>query len=157
MTFTSPWSFPSGKVFPTRKSGPYAIRIYHAMRPVRHGEGLPVPELPDVVILESGNANDDEICDISEPSPSKDPLCTVMSGEPHRITQNGLNDRIRDLKLPKCKVGLLGLRLQQWNCLDDSVRVSVFPCRQKDMAQFFKMECNLFVSNDGGGMYININ
>jgi len=51
----------------------------------------------------------------SEPSPSKDPMFShnVMSCEPHRITQNGLNDRVRDLELAKCKAELLGLSLQQ--------------------------------------------
>jgi hypothetical protein len=42
------------------------------MRPVPHGEGLPVPEPPDIVTLESEKEEDDEICDISEPLTSKD-------------------------------------------------------------------------------------
>jgi hypothetical protein len=38
--------------------------IPSVMRPVRHGEGLAVPERPDAVTLESVNENDDEICEI---------------------------------------------------------------------------------------------
>jgi len=66
-----------------------------------------------------------------------------MSDEPHTITQNELNDFGRDLELPKCTAGLLGSRLQQWKPFDDSVKVSAFRFRQKDLAQFLKMEGNL--------------
>ena len=44
----------------------------------------------------------------------------------HRITQEGLNDLIRDLDLPKSKAELLGSRLQQWNLLKENVRISVY-------------------------------
>jgi hypothetical protein len=71
------------------------------MRPVLHGEGLPVPEPPEIVTQESEKEEDDEICDISEPSTSKDYefAHNLMSAEPHRITQNELNDLVRDLEL----------------------------------------------------------
>jgi hypothetical protein len=78
------------------------------MLPVPHGEGLSVPEPPDVVTLESEKEEDDEICDISEASTSKDHefAHNVMSAEPNWITQSELNDLVRDLEL-------LALRLQQ--------------------------------------------
>jgi hypothetical protein len=38
------------------------------MRLVSHSEGHPVPEPPKIVTLESEKEEDDEICDISEPS-----------------------------------------------------------------------------------------
>jgi hypothetical protein len=41
----------------------------------------------------------------------------LQSNEFHWITQEELNDLIRDLDLPKCKAKLLGSRLQQWNLL----------------------------------------
>jgi hypothetical protein len=97
----------------------------------------------------------------SEPSPPKDPVFShnVMSCERHRIAQNGLNDRVSDMELAKCKAELLGLRLQQWNLLDDSVRIYVFRSLQKDVAKFFEMEGNFLACNDFGGMvaalYIN--
>ena len=89
-----------------------------------------------------------------EPPPSKDTVFShnVMSCEPHRITQSGLNDRVRDMELTKCKAELLGLRLQQWNLLDDSVRVSVFRSRQKGVAKFFEMESHFLACNDFGGV-----
>jgi hypothetical protein len=75
-----------------------------------------------------------------------------MSDEPQRITQNELNDRGRELELPKCTAGLLGSRLQQWKLLDDSVKVSAFRFGQKDLAQFFKMEGNLVAYSDVDGL-----
>jgi hypothetical protein len=68
------------------------------MRPVPQGEGLPILEPPQIVTLESEKEEDDKICDISEPSTSKDHEFThnVMSDAPHRITQNELYDLVRD-------------------------------------------------------------
>ena len=88
MTVTSARFLPSGKGFRRRKSGPYAIRICHLLCPVPHGEGRPVPDPPEIVIMESEKEEDDEICDISEQSTAKyhEFARNVMSAEPHRIT-----------------------------------------------------------------------
>jgi hypothetical protein len=112
--------------------------IPSTMRPVPHGEGHPVPEPPEIVTLESEKEEDDEICDISEPSTLKDHefAHNVMSAEPHRITENELNHLVRDLEL-------LASRLQQWNLLDDNVQASVFRSRQKRLAHFLRRKVTL--------------
>lgn len=58
----------------------------------------------------------------------------------HKMTQGELNDLIRDLELPKNKAELLASRLQQWNFLHHSVKVTTFRTRNKELEQFFKTE-----------------
>jgi putative ubiquitin-RnfH superfamily antitoxin RatB of RatAB toxin-antitoxin module len=50
----------------------------------------------------------------------------LQFNEFHRITQEELNDLIRDVDLPKSKAELLSSRLQQWNLLKENVRISVY-------------------------------
>ena len=56
----------------------------------------------------------------------------------HKITEGKLNDLLRDLKPPKKKAELLASRLQQWNLLHHSVKVTTFHTRNQEFEQFFK-------------------
>jgi hypothetical protein len=56
----------------------------------------------------------------------------------HTITKGELNVLIRDLELPKNKTQLLASRLQQWNLLHHSVKVTKFRTRKHEFEQFFK-------------------
>ena len=58
-------------------------------------------------------------------------VASCISHEPHFISQNELNDLVRDLELPKTKSELLGSRLQQWNLLADGLRISKYRDRQQ--------------------------
>ena len=62
------------------------------------------------------------------------------------MSQNELNDLVRDLELPKTKPKLLGSRLQQWNLLADGVRISKYRDRQKQLESFYFVDGNLAVS-----------
>ena len=83
----------------------------------------------------------------------------LQSNEFDRITQEELNDLIRDLDLPKCKAELLGSRLQQWNLLKENVRISVYCKSYEDLVQFCRMERDLVVCThiDGLMQTLNIN
>jgi len=75
----------------------------------------------------------------------------------HQITQEELNDLIRDLDLPKSKAELLGSRLQQWNLLKENVRISVYHKREEDLVQYLKMERGLVACTDIDGLMQTLN
>jgi len=111
--------------------------IPSAIRPVSHGDGLPVPELLDNFAMYSDD--EDSVSSNSEeqqPSASRDLPSTDSSN--HKITEGELSDLIRDLKLPKNRAELLASRLQQWNLLHHSVKVTTFSTRNQELEQFFK-------------------
>ena len=128
--------------------------IPFAIRPVPHTEDLPVPVPLQQYILDS----DDELTEkrekTPEPSASTDADFTadLQSNEFHRITQEELNDLIRDRDLPKCKAELLGSQLQQWNLLKDNVRISVYRKMYEDLVQLFKMDRGLVACTDIDGL-----
>ena len=130
--------------------------IPSAIRPVPHGEGLPVPDAPESFSLESDEEEDETSG--PEPSMSHDPdFVPSCSPEQHLITQGELNDLVRDLELPKSKAELLGFRLQQWHLLAGDVRVSKFRDRQKDLEPFFFMECDHVAFNNTYGLMAALN
>jgi len=59
---------------------------------------------------------------------SGDELYVVESEDklPHLITQEELNDLVRDLSLSKEKAEILGSRLQEWNLLQEGTKISHF-------------------------------
>jgi len=133
--------------------------ISSALRPVPHTVDLPVPVPPQQYILDS----DDEPTENQEktPRPSTTTGADFTAGlyfnKFHRITQEDLNDLIRDLDLPKNKAELLGSRLKQWNLLKEYVRISVYRKGHEDLVQFFKMERGLVACTDIDGLMQTFN
>jgi hypothetical protein len=125
-----------------------------AIRPVPHTEYLPVPVTPQEYILDSDEEPAENREKTFQPSTSRDADLTadLQFNEFHRITQEELNDPIRDLDLPKSKAELLGSRLQQWNLLKENVRISVYRKMHEDLVQFFKMERGLVGCTDIDGL-----
>jgi len=99
-----------------------------AIRPVPHTEDLPVPVPPQQYILDSDDEPTENREKTTQPSKSTDADFTtdIQFNKFHRITQEELNDLIRDLNLPKSEAELSGSRLQQWNLLKENVRISVY-------------------------------
>jgi len=93
--------------------------IPSAIRPVPHGDGLPVPEPSDNFAKYS--EDEDSVSSNSEkqqPSALRDAdYLPSTDSFNHTITEGELNDLIRDGELPKNKAELLASSLQQWNLL----------------------------------------
>ena len=89
--------------------------ISSAIRPVTHPEDLPVPVPLQQYILDSDYEPTENREKTPQPSTPTDVDFTadLQFNEFHRITQEELNDLIRDLNSPKSKDELLSLRLQQ--------------------------------------------
>jgi len=64
--------------------------------------------------------------DTEKTGPHKEPtdpdFQSPASGSPHKLTQDELNDLVRDLELPKKKAELLASRMKQWKYLDEGVK-----------------------------------
>ena len=135
--------------------------ISSAIRPAPHTEDLPVSVPPQQYILDSDDESTENQEKTPQPPTSTDADFTagLQCNEFHRITQEYLNDLIRDLDLPKTKAELLGSRLQQWNLLKENVRISVYRRRHEDLLQFLKIERGLVACTDIDGpmQTLNIN
>jgi hypothetical protein len=71
--------------------------------------------------------------------------------QPHILTQDELNDLVRDLEVSKSKAELLGSRLQQWNLLEKYIRISSFRSHQQ-LVPFFRKEDDLVFCYDVDGL-----
>lgn len=127
MLWTEPSNHPNGCYFCTTEilgfSKALKRKIEYPSSPVPRTESMPVP-IPPIV-----DGLDEEIDSVPAESFSEidDPDFTPPSSEePHLVSQEELNDLIRDLELPKTKAQLLASRLKQWNVLQDNVKVSCF-------------------------------
>ena len=112
------------------------LNIPSAIRPVPHGEGLPIPDAPTSVSYESESdekSGEEEAEKDDSAGLQSDPnFDEVHNSSLHFITQGELHDLARDLQLPKSKAELLGSCLQHWNLLADDVKISKFhDCQQK--------------------------
>ena len=91
-----------------KNQGIDTLNIPSAIRPVPHGEDLPMPESPKEYNLNSEMEEEDT--EKTEPHEEEtiDPGFQGPASEsPHKLTQNDLNDLVRNLELPKVKAELL--------------------------------------------------
>ena len=106
--------------------------IPSAIRPVPHGEDLPVPKPPKEHNLNSEMEEEDtEKTGPQEEEPTDPDFQGPASDAPHKLTQNELNDLVRDLELPKVKAELLASRMKQWKYLDEGMKITLYRYRQK--------------------------
>jgi len=83
------------------------------MRPVPHSVELPVPKPPTHMTLSDTESNDEDVGQVNK-NMDCDPTCTraSSSNEPHMLTQEDMNNIVRDLNLSKKRAELLGTRLK---------------------------------------------
>jgi len=106
--------------------------IHPAIRPMPHGEDLPVPEPPKEYNLNSGMEEEDtEKTGPHEEEPTDPDFQGPPSESPHKLTQDELNDLLRDLELPTVKAELLASRMKQWKYLDEGVKITRHNIAQK--------------------------
>jgi len=104
-----------------------------AIRPVPHGEDLPVLKPPKEYNLNSEMEEEDTSKKgPHEEDPTESDFQGPTSESPHKLTQNELNDLVGDWELPKVKVELLTSRIKQRKYLDEGVNITLYPYRKKN-------------------------
>ena len=133
--------------------------IPSAIRPLPHSNELPIPIPPESYSIDSDDEPKSSTSDdIPGPSTSHDPDFVIQSpSQSHKMTQNELNDLVRDLELLKSKSELLASRLKQYNYLANNVKVSVYRTCQKLLEQFFEKNNKIVFCNDVHGLMVAVN
>jgi len=131
--------------------------IPSAIRPVPHGEDLPVPEPPKDYTLNSEMEEEDKEKTGPHEEPTDPDFQGPASESPHKLTQNELNDLVRDFELPKVKAKLLACEMKQWKCLDEGMKITLYRYRQKNLEEFFTMEGTLMACKAVDGLFKALN
>ena len=119
-----------------------------AMRPVPHSEDLPIPHPPTHLTLED-ESEYEAATEVSNEEQGDATFETrTCSCEPHLLTQDELNDLVRDLKFSKTQAELLGSKLRGWNLLQKDTRVCFFLNRQEEFQDFYSEENDLVYCNN---------
>jgi len=96
-----------------KKQKIYYPNIPSAIRTVPRGEDLPMPEPPKEYNLNSEMEEEDmEKTGSHKEEPTDPDFQGPASESPHKLTQNELNDLVRNLELPKVKAELLASRMK---------------------------------------------
>ncbi|GBM36680.1 hypothetical protein AVEN_221950-1 [Araneus ventricosus] len=146
----------SGGFIKKKKSTVEYSNVPSALRPVSHSEGLPISEPTTDFSISS----DEDDLDVSHNSPQAstsacggskhddDFSCFDETSSPHKITSVELNNLVRDLEMSKTKAEIYASRLQQWNLLEENVRVTSFHTRHLLFESLFEEEESLVICCD---------
>lgn len=117
--------------------------------PVKHSKELPIPKPSILLVTEEKESESME--EHIEVHP-QDNFRDFSSDIPHMITQNDLNDLIRDLGLTINKAELLASRLKQWNVLEKGTTITNYRKRHNTLASYFITDKELCYCKDIDGL-----
>jgi len=123
-----------------KKQRIYYPNIHSAIRPVPHGEDLPMPEPPKEYNLISEMEEEDTEKTGSHEERTDPDFQGPASESPHKLTQNELNDLVRNLELPKVKAELLVSRMKQWIYLDEGMKITLYRYHHKNSGRILHHE-----------------
>ena len=115
--------------------------IPSAIRPLPHGEDLPVPEPPIEYHLNSEMEEED----------------TDLMNKNLQIQTSKVQHLSHLLELPKVKAELLASRTKQWKYLDEGMKITLYCYRQTNLDLFFTMEGILVACKDVSGLFKALN
>lgn len=118
--------------------------IPSAIRPVPHSDDLPIPRPP----LQLDDLSESE----SDAASDSDDEYKAAESEPKLLSQDDLDDLIRDLDLPKASAEVLASRLQERNLLSPGTIVTRYRYREKEFHKFFTAEAGLVYCCDIPGL-----
>ena len=119
------------------------------MRPVPHSAELPLPKPPANMTQSDGESSDEDVGQANN-NMDCDPTFAgaSSSNEPHLLTQEDLNDIVRDFKLSKKQAELLVSSLKGWNILLEDTKVCFYPGRLGEFKNFVSLEDGVVSCND---------
>ncbi|XP_022900735.2 uncharacterized protein [Onthophagus taurus] len=119
--------------------------------PVPHSDTFPIPNCPDLsqsqtsVISQSSSTDTSDFrSDLTE--------CQGQH-EQHLLTQEELNDWVRDLELSKEKAELHASRMKQYHFLDTSVKVTYYRDRDRPYTKYYTSTDNICFCKDIPGLF----
>lgn len=118
-----------------------------ASRPVPHGPGLTVPQTPRDLGSIDREANREDCLSESDEVHSEF-KASSSEDEPELISQQELNDLVRDLGLPKDAAQLLGSSLKNKNLLQPGTSFSWYRHREAVFVPYFALDENLVYCKD---------
>lgn len=118
-----------------------------ALRPVSHSEDVPIPMIPVEL-----SCSDSFQSESHSTIPDDNNYTSNGNIEIKLMTQNDLDDLVRDLNLSKQSAQLLGSRLQERNFLASGTTFSWYRYREKEFVEFFSSGNSIVYCNDVVGL-----
>jgi len=79
------------------------------------------------------------------------------SQSPHKLTQNELNDLLRDLELLNVTAELLAPRIKQCKYVDEGMKITLYRYRQKNLEESFTLEGTVVACKVVVGLFTALN